>query len=115
MAMAPAIQNLKDDVEHELYKDDLRADLCILLDELKQIGGSSMVAEIEHFLDATIARPALDQIPYLQGWIRRAEKGKEALQRAPQKSVPQPRKKGARGGSGQIDDTLCGLPDVPDI
>ena len=98
MAMAQGIQNLKDDVEPEFHKDDLRLDLCILLDELKQIGGSSIVAEIERFMDAASALPALDQIPKLQGWIRHAEKGKEALQRAPQKSVPQPRKKGARGG-----------------
>ena len=78
MAMAQGIQNLKDDIEHNLHKDDLRADLCILLEELKQIG-SYMVAEIERFMDATSAQPALDQIPNLQGWIWRAEKGKVEL------------------------------------
>ncbi len=84
---------------HNLHKDELRTDLYILLDELKRIG-SSMVAELEHFMDATIAQPALDQILVLQDWIRRAERVKAAAcaLQGPQKSVPQPRKKGARGG-----------------
>jgi hypothetical protein len=102
MAMVQGIQNLKDDVMinhrdgHNLHKDELRTDLCILLDELKRIG-SSMVAELENFMDATIAQPALDQIPDLQDWIRRVERVKAAAcaLQGPQKSVPQPRKKGA--------------------
>jgi hypothetical protein len=112
MAMAQAIQDVNHVIDEEMIdnrdeqKDDLRAELYMLLDELKRIG-SSIVPDVEHFLAATIAQPALDQIPKLRGWIRRAEKFKtiacalqcpQSLQRAPQKTLPQPRKKGARGG-----------------
>jgi hypothetical protein len=41
MAMAPAIQNVKDDVminNHDECKDDLRTNVYILLEELKRVG-----------------------------------------------------------------------------
>jgi hypothetical protein len=69
--MAQAIQDMNDEEmidNRDEQKDDLRVELYMLLDELKRIG-SSIVLEVEKFLDATFAQPALHQIPKLQGWI----------------------------------------------
>jgi hypothetical protein len=69
--MAQAIDEEMIDNRDE-QKDDLRADLHMLLDELRRIR-SGIVPEVERFLKGTIAQPALDQIPKLRGWIRRVQ------------------------------------------
>ncbi len=100
--MAQAIDEEMIDNPDE-QKDDLRADLHVLLDGLRPIG-SGIVPEVELFLTETIRQPALYQIPKLRGWIRRVQKVKaqtcafQSLQGGPQKMVLQQTKKAAKGG-----------------
>jgi hypothetical protein len=73
--MAQALKSDPDEavnIDPDENKEDLRAELLILLDELKR-WGSGAVAEIEIFLNDTYAQPALE------GWIWRMEKVKASL------------------------------------
>jgi hypothetical protein len=74
--MAQAIKSEPDEavkIDPDEYKEDLRLELLILLDELRRLGFCA-VAEIEKILNDTYAIPAKDQILKLQGWIRRMGK-----------------------------------------
>ncbi len=51
----------------------------MLQGELKLLGSSGAVAEIDKFLNDTFAQPAKHQIPKLLGWIQRMGKVKAQL------------------------------------